>query len=151
MDVIEKELNEITALVKENEISHTEAILLLTLQSGIIKLRLGEFKQTKEIIDQVQGKLLGPMDPIIHAKFYEISMEFNKAKGLASAYFKNALLYLSYGDFTHVSQAQKVALACDLSYAALVGEDIYNFGELVSFQIFIHYVNANNFSFNIQF
>jgi 26S proteasome regulatory subunit N9 len=122
---------------KKSSVQDEEAILLLKMHSGLLNVRLGELKLAKTIIDQAQEKLEGKMDPIIHAKFYETSMEYYKAKGVAALYFKNAILYLSYADLTHVDQATKFALVSDLSFAALLGEDVYNFGELVIFAFYV--------------
>jgi 26S proteasome regulatory subunit N9 len=134
-EILQKELNDVENMIKQNEAHHEEAVLLLKLQLAIFKVKLGFLKEGKDILSDASDVLKGHMTPIVHAKFYEASMEFNKAKGSASNYFKNALLFLSYGDFTHVSGAQKVALASELCHAALVGEDIYNFGELVCLSI----------------
>ena len=52
-------------------------------------------------------------------------------KGTASDFFRNALLFLSYTSLDDISAEKQLSLASDLALAALAGEDIYNFGELV--------------------
>jgi 26S proteasome regulatory subunit N9 len=132
VDVVQRELQDLENPARKKVSGQDdEALLLLKLHLGLLHVRLGELKTAKNIIDEAQEKLEGRMDPVVHAKFYETSMEYYKAKGSASLYFKNAILYLSYADLSNVDLAAKFALASDLSFAALLGEDVYNFGELV--------------------
>lgn len=55
-----------------------------------------------------------------------------QAKAEYVPYYKNALLFLSCVDIKDLSAAERLERAYDLSIAALLGETIYNFGELVS-------------------
>ena len=48
-----------------------------------------------------------------------------------SQYYKNALLYLACVQLDELSQAERAERAHDLALCALLGETIYNFGELL--------------------
>lgn len=47
------------------------------------------------------------------------------------SFYKNALLYLACTPLASIPLPEQVQLAHDLSLAALLGETIYNFGDLV--------------------
>ncbi|PWA39090.1 26S proteasome non-ATPase regulatory subunit 13 [Artemisia annua] len=60
---------------------------------------------------------------------------------------KNSLLYLAYTSVESLSDSFKLDLAFDLSLSALLGENIYNFGELLAHPIFptaVHKWNLPN-------
>ena len=60
-------------------------------------------------------------------------MHFYQGKAAYGQYYKNALLYLACISLDDLSQHDKVERARDLAISALLGQTIYNFGELVSF------------------
>jgi len=51
--------------------------------------------------------------------------------GLSAEFYRNALLYLSYTSLESLSEQERLQMAFDLGISALVGEDIYSFGDLV--------------------
>lgn len=53
----------------------------------------------------------------------------------AAEFFRNALLFLAYSPLDQLSLIQQGNLAFDLCIAALIGEKIYNFGELLAHPI----------------
>lgn len=70
---------------------------------------------------------------MVNAGFYGVAGDYHKVKAEYGPYFKNALLYLACVDADQeLSDADKVSRAHDLCIAALLGDTIYNFGELVS-------------------
>lgn len=50
-------------------------------------------------------------------------------------FYRNALTYLTYANLETIPAAEQMTLAFDLGIAALIGESIYNFGELVSTRV----------------
>jgi 26S proteasome regulatory subunit N9 len=56
-----------------------------------------------------------------------------KAKADYTMYYKTALLFLACVDSNQLSAAEKLSRAYDLALSALLGDTIYNFGELVSY------------------
>jgi 26S proteasome regulatory subunit N9 len=67
----------------------------------------------------------------VHSSFYETAMEYYKMVGPAHSFYKNAIQYLHYTPLQSLSAEQCAFLARDLSLAALVGEGVYNLGEIV--------------------
>ncbi|GJZ25534.1 biotin--protein ligase 2-like protein isoform X1 [Tanacetum coccineum] len=54
---------------------------------------------------------------------------------LSTIIYKSALLYLAYTSVESLSDSFKLDLAFDLSLSALLGENVYNFGELLAHPI----------------
>jgi len=67
-----------------------------------------------------------------YSSFYRVASEYHKQRGTPAEFYQNGQLYLSYTLLETIPDFQKRLLAFDLSLAALVGEGIYNFGELLS-------------------
>jgi len=68
---------------------------------------------------------------IVHSAYYECAMTYRKAIGPPEAYYAQAIQYLHYTPFDSISHDSKLKIATDLSLAALTGEGVYNFGEVV--------------------
>lgn len=68
---------------------------------------------------------------LVHAAHYECAMVYRKAVGPPEAYYREAVQYLHYTPLDSLEPEERVALATDLSMAALTGEGVYNFGEVV--------------------
>jgi len=67
----------------------------------------------------------------VHAAHYECAMVYRKAVGPPEAYYRVAIQYLNYTPLEVLSNEEKFVLATDLSMAALTGDGVYNFGEVV--------------------
>lgn len=96
-------------------------------------LKKDELMKAKKIIDQAT-KLLDELhisNQVITAAYYGVCCEYYKAKADYSSYYRNALLYLACIDSSDLNPTQKQARAYDLAISALLGDKIYNFGELV--------------------
>jgi 26S proteasome regulatory subunit N9 len=69
-------------------------------------------------------------DPSVPASYYRANMEYFKLKGPPHLFYENALLYLGNTSLDSLSQEEKLSLAVDVALAALIGEGVYNFGEV---------------------
>lgn len=65
-------------------------------------------------------------------RFYFLLSELHCQTGNHAEYYRAALHYLGCSDISHLSQEEHKKRAFYLGLAALLGEGIYNFGELVS-------------------
>lgn len=54
-----------------------------------------------------------------------------KRKGSVADFYKNALLFLAYANIEKIPTDERKQFALYLVVAALVGENVYSFGELV--------------------
>ncbi|PRT56891.1 putative 26S proteasome regulatory subunit rpn9 [Wickerhamiella sorbophila] len=96
-------------------------------------LQTGEVPRARKIIDSA-SKLVDELqttDSTIMAMYYGVSCEYYKHKREYTAYYRNALLYLACIDINTLSREQQQQKAYDLAVAALLGDKIYNFGELI--------------------
>ncbi|KAL7551433.1 hypothetical protein ACHAWF_015222, partial [Thalassiosira exigua] len=68
----------------------------------------------------------------VHSAFYETAMTHRKAVGPPEAYYREAIQYVAYTSLSDLSPEERKNLATDLSLAALTGEGVFNFGEVVT-------------------
>ncbi|KAF7732299.1 26S proteasome regulatory subunit [Apophysomyces ossiformis] len=97
------------------------------------KLKLQQWDEVKKAIDKCD-KILDHFDSVqtvIYASFYRVSADYYKAKAEFAQYYKTALLYLACVNLDELSSEEKAERAYDLAISALLGDMIYNFGELL--------------------
>ncbi|KAI9498470.1 hypothetical protein BDB00DRAFT_881288 [Zychaea mexicana] len=110
-----------------------DVYVLALMEAAHFKLQLQQFDDVKKAIDE-SDKILEQFDSVetvIYASFYRVSAEYYKAKAEYAQYYKSALLYLACVNVDELSPEEKVGRAYDLALSALLGEMIYNFGELL--------------------
>jgi 26S proteasome regulatory subunit N9 len=116
-----------------------QAVLLLQLEATRRQLGLGgEIDLVKEKLAESKKSLdrfSGVMDARVYASYYQASYEYSKLKGNPQDYYTNSLLYLTYTPLNSIPLATQAALASDIGLAALLGKNIYNFGELLQHPI----------------
>ncbi|KAF8305574.1 proteasome 26S subunit [Clavulina sp. PMI_390] len=111
-----------------------EAYLLLLAQLAHAKMILGDdagaqvdIEESSKIIDTLDG-----VEPTVHAAYYGVAADYYKTKADYVKYYKNSLLYLACVDPAEdLTPVERLTRAHDLGVSALLGETIYNFGELL--------------------
>ena len=83
-------------------------------------------EQCEKMLDALPGT-----EPIIHASFYRVSAAFDQVRKNYAGFYKNSLLFLACTPLESLSTEEKIQRTYDLGIAALLGETVYNFGELV--------------------
>ncbi|GAA97254.1 uncharacterized protein L969DRAFT_84311 [Mixia osmundae IAM 14324] len=129
-------LSGIVSLV--NKPDSQEAFVLATMEAAQMKLILGDLQGTQEAMSSSEKILdtFNSVNPGVHASFYRVSGDYHKAKAEYAGYYKNSLLYLACITVeTDLDAADRLQRAHDLAIAALLGDSIYNFGELLTHQI----------------
>lgn len=98
-----------------------------------VLLRLDEPSQAREQLDKAQTTLdqFDFVENVVHAAFYRVNADYFQAKGDYTSYYRNSLLYLACIEESELSSKQQQHRAYDLAIAALVSDNIYNFGELL--------------------
>lgn len=71
----------------------------------------------------------------VHAPFYKMSAVYLKEVGDYAGYYRESLRYLGVEDNSKLSIKDKHYQAVLIGFAALLGENIYNFGELLAHPI----------------
>ncbi|XP_051226347.2 LOW QUALITY PROTEIN: 26S proteasome non-ATPase regulatory subunit 13 homolog B [Lolium perenne] len=114
-----------------------EPILYVKMQIANYLLEKGSQKECKKLLDEGKTTLdsMVDVDPSVHSTYYWICSQYYKVCQDYSEFYKNALLYLAYTTVESLSEPFKQNLAFDLSLAALLGDNIYNFGELLAHPI----------------
>lgn len=116
---------------------HQEArVLSNVLIAQVTLTRLEDQAKTKKILDETE-KLLDEIDGVtpVHGKFYLLASELHCRSGAHAEYYRAALRYLGCIELAELDDEQKVKQAFYLGLAALLGEGIYNFGELLAHPI----------------
>lgn len=133
-------LSDVEKLVSDND----EGKLLIKMEMSRKKTESKEYVEAKQMIEEGKKALdsyHGVMEPSVHSQYYLAAMEYYKAAGPAADYFSNSLLYLTYTPLMTISTEKQKLLAAELSLAALIGENIYNFGELLQ-QPILHLIKG---------
>ncbi|KAK9447064.1 uncharacterized protein V1518DRAFT_422121 [Limtongia smithiae] len=109
------------------------AYVYAQIETARVKLQLGDLATARETMDEAGAMLdkFDTVDALINAAFYSVNADYYKAKADFAAYYRNSLRFLAciaIGDLSPAAQRER---AYDLAVAALLGESIYNFGELL--------------------
>lgn len=114
--------------------SSNEALSLCKVLSGKIMLeKLGDQEGTKKIIEEVE-KILDDADGIttVHGRYYLLASQFYRLQGKHADYYRTALRYLGCVELSDLSLTEQEQHAFFLGLAALLGEGVYNLGELLA-------------------
>lgn len=120
--------------ISESVKDELHASLLCKMEIVRLKIQLKKMDEAKVLLEEGRKQMdgyMGIVDASVQSRLYLASLEYFKVNGPAAEYFKNSLLYLTYTPLESIPVADQVALAADVSLAAVVGEGIYNFGELL--------------------
>lgn len=115
----------------------SEAQVLLLSEVACLHLRANDHAKCKSFIAQAR-ELVDTgheMNPLVHSAFYKSAAEYHKVVGTAADFFKNALQFLAYTPVESLEPGLQSQWAFDIGIAALVGVDVYNFGEVLSHSI----------------
>ncbi|KAK7367023.1 hypothetical protein VNO80_09029 [Phaseolus coccineus] len=114
-----------------------EPILYIKMQIAIFKLEQGDQKESKKLLEDGKTTLdsMTDIDPSVYANYFWVSSQYHKTRQEFAEFYKSALLYLAYTSVESLSESFKLDLAFDLSLSALLGDNIYNFGELLAHPI----------------
>lgn len=131
-----KQAIEFLEKIKEKVKSNEEAKILCMTTIGTLKLKGKDFDGTKQVVEECRS-LLEAQDGVttVHSRFYELSSNYHKLKGNYADYYKDALRYLGCIQLEQIPAGEHVERAFNLGLAAILGEGIYNFGELLAHPI----------------
>ncbi|KAF8731585.1 hypothetical protein AX14_004657 [Amanita brunnescens Koide BX004] len=111
-----------------------DAHVLLLATIARAKLLYGDLEGTRSDMEKAWGVLdtLDDVEPGVNAAYYGLAADYYKAKAEYAPYYKNSLLYLACVDSEKdMSSEERLLRAHDLGISALLGDTIYNFGELL--------------------
>ncbi|KAJ3341919.1 26S proteasome regulatory subunit [Gonapodya sp. JEL0774] len=114
--------------------SHPEAHVVASMEWAHWKLLSGDLEATRKVMEDCEKEVerLEGMDAAINASFFRVSADYYKAKASYHQFYHSALLYLaSVPSLDDIPLAERQQRAADLALAALLADDLYNFGELL--------------------
>lgn len=98
-----------------------------------VRLSLRQIADARKDLDKCES-ILDTFDSVeteVHANFYWVSASYYQSEHEFAKYYRTALLYLACVELNEITTNDRQRIAYDLSIAALVSENIYNFGELL--------------------
>lgn len=115
-------------------INNDESVIYINLQIARYALLLNDPNLADDILESVGDKfentLQNEFSSKINAAFYLTKCQYYKIHDNYNLFYTNGLLYLSSLD-APLPDEQQVKFCYDLCIAALLGNKIYNFGELI--------------------
>ncbi|RWS15827.1 26S proteasome non-ATPase regulatory subunit 13-like protein [Dinothrombium tinctorium] len=139
----EKKLEFVTKM-KEKVRTHREASLLCSILIGRIKLNQSDLKGVKEVLEEISPIIdeEAGVTPI-HGRYFQLSSDYYQVTGNHCEYYRNALRFLGCTNLNKEPVDQLKQRAFALALAALLGETIFNFGELLQHPI-VNYLKGEN-------
>ncbi|XP_064607948.1 26S proteasome non-ATPase regulatory subunit 13-like [Liolophura sinensis] len=131
-----KQAVEFLEKIQEKVKANDEAKILCLTTIANIRLRQKELESTKALAEEARTILDG-LDGVtsVHGRFYELSSNYHKMMGNHAEYYKDALRYLGCTKLEDIPAEEQEERAFSLGLAALLGNGVYNFGELLSHPI----------------
>ncbi|XP_032815743.1 26S proteasome non-ATPase regulatory subunit 13 [Petromyzon marinus] len=117
---------------KEKVKGNDEAVILCKTSIGVLKMQQNELQDTKKLVEEV-GETLDSLPGVtsVHSRFYDLSSRYYQLMGDHASYYKDALRYLGCIDIKDILVTEQQERAFTLGLAGLLGEGVYNFGELL--------------------
>jgi len=117
--------------------ANPEAFALSKVLEGKIQLdRYKNIEKTKNLVEELE-ELVNEIDRVgfVHGQYYMLASRFYMNEGSHADYYRASLRYLGCTDLNTLSKDERKEQAFNLSLAALLGKDIFNFGELLAHPI----------------
>jgi len=115
-----------------------EPLAILSFNTIVAQMKLEEKKldEAEALLKECEEQLGAEAGVTpVHADYYRVSADLKKERSQFAAFYKEALRFLGCADLGALSDVEKVGRAYDLGLAALLGDGIYNVGELLAHEI----------------
>ncbi|CAF4098889.1 unnamed protein product [Rotaria sp. Silwood2] len=118
--------------IREKVKNNSLAVLLCDITIGKAYLITKNLIETKKIIENLTPKF-DELDHLttVHSRFYDLASNYYRVMGNHNEYYQNALKYLGCIDISLIPLKEKAERAFNLGLAALLAENVYNFGEIL--------------------
>lgn len=121
----------------QESVETDEAVIYTNLHLARHYLLANKVSEAETLLDAVSAKFdlsvnfENDFSAKINAAYYLTKCQYFKLQENYNNFYTHGLLYLSLVDTAALSPEEQLALSYDLCLAALLGDKIYNFGELV--------------------
>mmetsp|Transcript_7767 Transcript_7767/g.12546 ORF Transcript_7767/g.12546 Transcript_7767/m.12546 type:complete len:392 (-) Transcript_7767:65-1240(-) len=116
-----------------------EAYLVAQMSVAQLLIKFGDTKsmqRAQKIIDEAQPVLQSlegsGAETVVNSSFYRVSCEYYKVVGPADEFYRAFIQFLAYTPQETMEPEVQRQLATDMSLAAIVGENVFNFGEVIA-------------------
>jgi len=123
--------------IQEKTKMNNEAFVLCRVLVGKVKLhKYNQLKETKNIIEEAE-KVLDEVDGVspVHSQFYLLCSDLYRIEGKHREFYATSLKYLGCTDLEDLSKEEQAKHAFFLALAAILGDKVYNFGELLAHKV----------------
>ncbi|WAR07666.1 PSD13-like protein [Mya arenaria] len=121
-----------------NHLALAEIIVFVVRQIQDPKQAVDFLEKIKEkaVVEECQA-ILDTVDGVsaVHSRFYEVSSNYHKLMGNHAEYYKEALRFLGCTPLETIPSGEHAERAFNLGLAAILGDGVYNFGELLAHPI----------------
>lgn len=104
----------------------------------LLRLMEGDLDYAKKAVTETDKAALEALvapDPSVSAAIHYVASRYHKVKEDYAEFYKSGMLYLAYVSCELLPRETRAALSVDLCLAALLGENVYNFAELLAHPI----------------
>lgn len=114
-----------------------EPIVYIKMQIALFKFSQCDQRESKKLLEDGKSTIdsMTDINPPVYSSYYCVPSQYHKFSQEFAEFYKIALLYLAYTSVESPSDSFKLDLAFDLSISSLLGDNIYNFGELLAHPI----------------
>ncbi|XP_077999881.1 26S proteasome non-ATPase regulatory subunit 13-like [Glandiceps talaboti] len=119
--------------IKEKVKGDSESVVLCMTAMAGIRISTRSLEECKVLVQEA-SEMLEQLDGVttVHSRFYDISSNYHKLMGSHADYYRDALRYLGCVEIQDIPAEEQAQRAFNLGLAALLGEGVYNFGELLA-------------------
>lgn len=129
--------------IKDKVKLNQDASILASILICRIKLDRGDLEGVKTILEEVSPLVDAETGVTpVHGRYFQLSSDFHQFMGNHNNYYRDALRYLGCIDLSQQDPEDLKKRAFALSLAGLLGDGVFNFGELLQHQI-IQYVKQD--------
>mmetsp|Transcript_20276 Transcript_20276/g.32862 ORF Transcript_20276/g.32862 Transcript_20276/m.32862 type:complete len:391 (-) Transcript_20276:1318-2490(-) len=125
----------VVKLTEGRQPGHEEPVLYLRMHIALLHVNDGRASEARAMVLE-DGKAaldaLAAPDPSVSAAFYWVCSQYHKEKQNFAEFYRTGMMYLAYISSDDLPEEARRDLAVNLSLAALLGEDLYNFAELIA-------------------
>ncbi|CAG9462046.1 unnamed protein product [Pedinophyceae sp. YPF-701] len=110
-----------------------DCLLYLDMNIALLQLQRGETQACRDAVDDGTVRLgrLSEPDPTVSASVHWAASQYHKSRKDFAEFFRSAMQYLSSVPYESLAPMVRLPLAVDVALAALLGEGVFNFGEIL--------------------
>lgn len=127
-------LQGVSAALAEQKLPRSEQpLLFLRMHIAQQQLEMGQVAACKAAVGDAKSELAGlaDVDPSVSAAIYYVSSLYFKVKKDYAEFYRSSMMYLAFISSDTLSYDFKLPLAVDIGLAALLGEGVYGFAQLL--------------------